>query len=124
MAKKARTRNGGTMTDAQFFSMIRSALRNLTVRWKPRQEAKNKARRKNQSANKRMRWEYQCNICKGWFSDKDVEVDHIIPAGSIRSFDDIGGFAERLFCDADKMQVVCKSCHAEKTKKDREQSKN
>ena len=112
------------MTDAQFFSMIRSALRNLTVRWKPRQEAKNKARRKNQSVNKRMRWEYQCNICKGWFADKDVEVDHIIPAGSIRSFDDIGGFAERLFCDADKMQVVCKSCHAEKTKKDREQSKN
>lgn len=120
----ARTRNGGTMTESQFWSMIRSALRQRTVYWKPVDLCKKQARRKNQSTNKRLKFEYQCNICKNWFPEKQVSVDHIIPAGTLRDFSDLPGFAERLFVEADGLQVLCNSCHDNKTKNERNGSSN
>jgi hypothetical protein len=70
------------------------------------------ARRKNQSDNKRLKFEYQCATCKAWRPGKDVEVDHIVPCGSLKSFDDLRGFTERLFCEADQLRVLCATCHA------------
>lgn len=51
---------------------------------------------------------------------KDVQVDHIIPAGSLQSTDDLKGFVERLFCSIDGLQVLCKPCHDDKTQKEKE----
>ena len=42
-----RTRNAGTMTEAAFWSMIRSALRQKSRWWKPIAECKKLARRKS-----------------------------------------------------------------------------
>ena len=47
-----RTRNAGTMTEAGFWSMIRSALRQKSRWWKPIAECKKLARRKSKSKNK------------------------------------------------------------------------
>jgi len=106
------------MTQAQFFSMIRSALRALTVfRWKPIQATLNKARRR--AKKKRVTYEYLCCECKEWYPKKDVQVDHKIPAGQLRSFDELGNFAQRLFCEEDGLQVMCRSCHKHKTDEDR-----
>ena len=116
MAKQRveRTRNANTMTESQFWGMIRSCLRQKSRWWKPISKAKEKARRKAKKA--RLKWEYQCNSCKEWFASKEVEVDHIIPAGSLRSYEDLSGFVERLFAeDLDAYQVLCKGCHKEKT---------
>lgn len=49
-----------------------------------------------------------------------MEVDHIIPAGSLKSYEDLPGFVERMFVGEDKLQVVCKSCHKAKTNDERE----
>jgi 5-methylcytosine-specific restriction endonuclease McrA len=50
---------------------------------------------------------------------KETQVDHIVPAGKLSSYKDIAGFAERLFCEADGMQVLCTECHQKKTNAER-----
>lgn len=117
-AKVEKTRGSGTFSEAGFWGMIRAALRQKSRWWKPVADVKLAARRTNQSANKRLKYEYQCAQCKNWFSDKEVEVDHKIEAGSLRNGDDLKGFVERLFCEKDGLQVLCKDvCHREKTNK-------
>jgi hypothetical protein len=111
-----RTRNAGTMTEAAFWSMIRSALRQKSRWWKPIAECKKLARRISKSKNKRQKWEYQCKKCKKWYKSDQVNVDHIEQAGSLRSYEDLPRFVETLFCEQDNLQVLCKSCHDEKTK--------
>jgi len=69
--------------------------------------------------NKRQKFEYQCNICKGWFSEKNVAVDHIIPAGSLNCAADLPGFVERLFVEEEGLQCLCNNCHELKTKNEK-----
>lgn len=109
--KVPRTRNSGTMTESAFWSWIRSALRRRTVYWKPTSDVKKASRRDYKGENKRQKYEYQCSECNNWFPDKHIEVDHIVPAGSLKSSDDLKGFVERLFCEAEGLRVLCKDCH-------------
>ena len=115
--KSPKTRNNGTMTEAAFWSFIRSSLRRRTIVWKPINEVKKEARRPYVGENKRRKWEYQCASCKGYFSDKEIQVDHKIEAGSLRSGKDLEGFVERLFCEKEGLQVLCRNCHLEKSYK-------
>jgi hypothetical protein len=55
-----------------------------------------------------------------WFPDKKINVDHKIPAGSLRSGADLEGFIERLFVEVEGLQVLCINCHDKKTAKERE----
>lgn len=114
-----KTRNSNTMTEAAFWGWIRSALRRKTIMWKPIAEAKALARRSYKGTNKRRKWEYECAECKKHFADKEIAVDHIESAGSLRKAEDLPGFIERLFCEIDNLQVLCIDCHNKKTKKDR-----
>jgi 5-methylcytosine-specific restriction endonuclease McrA len=115
-SKLIKTRNGGTMTNAMFWSFIRSALRQKSRWWRPITQCKMASRRPYKGTNKRQKFEYQCNQCKNWFPDKETAVDHKIPAGSLNSGDDLKGFVERLFCEQEHLQVLCKTCHDTKTK--------
>lgn len=112
-----RTRNHGTMTEAAFFGMLREALRRRSMFWKPVAAAKKLYRRKNTGPNKRQKFEYYCHGCKNWFAEKDIEVDHIISPGSLKSFADLSTFAERLFCEVDGLQTLCKDCNRDKLHK-------
>lgn len=114
--KVVRTRNAGTMTESAFWSFIRSALRQKSRWWKPITQCKQKARRPYKGPNKRQKFEYQCKYCEQWYPEKRVNVDHITPAGTLRSAADLPGFVERLFCEIDGLQVLCSNCHDEKTK--------
>lgn len=113
-------RNSGTMTESAFWSFIRSALRQKSRFWKPIMECKKKARKPYQGSNKRQKFEYQCNQCKGWFPEKKVNVDHIIPAGTLRCANDLPLFVENLFCEVDALQVLCTTCHDLKTKNEKD----
>ena len=117
--KKSKPRNAGTLTESAYWSSVRSGLRRHFRYWKPMMEAKMKARRKNESENTRLKWEFQCKQCSDWFPDKQVEIDHIVPVGSLKCADDLAGFLERLTPE-DGFQVLCVSCHREKTNKERE----
>ena len=110
-----KTRNAGTLTESAFWSFIRSALRQKSRWWKPIAQAKAKAKRSYKGPNKRQKFEYLCNVCNNWFPDKEINVDHIIPAGTLRCAQDLPGFVERLFCEVDNLQVLCETCHNKKT---------
>jgi 5-methylcytosine-specific restriction endonuclease McrA len=118
-SRVAKTRNSGTMSESAFWSFIRSALRQKSRWWKPIAECKAKAKRPYTGPLKRQKFEYQCNQCKGWYPEKKINVDHICPAGSLNSAQDLPGFIERLFCEIDNLQVLCISCHDIKSKEDK-----
>lgn len=105
-------------TTARFWGFIRSTLRQATRKWPPKNEAKKLARRPYTGDNPRVKWEYQCYQCKEWFMEKQIEVDHLIPAGTLRDYNDLPDFVRKLFCNINGFGVICKSCHKIKTKKD------
>lgn len=115
-----KTRNSGTLTESAFWSFIRSTLRQKSRWWKPVSECKQKAKRAYKGSNKRQKFEYQCNHCKNWYAEKNINVDHIIPAGTLTCANDLPGFVERLFVEAEGLQVLCSNCHDKKTAKERE----
>lgn len=117
-------RCSGTMTESVFWGFIRSALRQKSRFWKPITECKLQARRLYKGTNKRQKYEYQCNMCKNWFIEKKINVDHIVPAGALTSSKDLPGFVERLFCEVDNLQVLCEKCHDKKTKADKHEKNN
>lgn len=118
-AKKEKPRNAGTLTESAFWSFIRSALRQKSRWWKPVSLCKQKARRNYKGPNKRQKYEYQCNHCKKWYAEKNINVDHIVPAGTLTCANDLPGFVERLFCEVEGLQVLCSECHNIKTKEEK-----
>ena len=63
------------------------------------------------SAKGRQKWAYECAMCNKKFAQKQVEVDHIEPVGSLNNYRQLSGFVRRLFVSKDKLRVVCKPCH-------------
>lgn len=119
-----KTRNGGTWSEAEFFSAIRTALRQKFRYWKPMVMARDLARRPYSGNNKQRKWEYQCAFCKNYFPQDQVQIDHIIPCGSLKSYEDIVPFLLRLTPeDPSAFQVLCKEHHLEKTNKERNERK-
>jgi hypothetical protein len=115
-----RPRNGGTWTEAQFYSSVRSALRRRFMYWVPLRTAKLAARRPYVGPNKLQKWELQCSACNGWFKDKDVQVDHIEEVGSLRCYEDLPDFLRRLVPEDPKaFRVLCKGCHNTRTQESR-----
>jgi len=115
----AKTRNAGTMSEGAFWSFIRSGLRQKSRWWKPITQCKLEAKRPYKGTNKRQKFEYQCNECKNWYQEKLINVDHIVPAGSLNCANDLPAFVERLFCETDNLQVLCEACHNVKTQNER-----
>lgn len=110
---KPRTHAGKTWTKARYFQFIRSVLRQAFMRYPVKQQVKNSNRKS--VTGQRHKFEYLCAHCGEWFKDKEVEVDHIIGAGSLKDYEDLPGFVSRLYCEPDNMQILCKPCHAIKT---------
>ncbi len=50
------------------------------------------------------------------FTAKDVQVDHIKAMGTGQTWDQ---WIEGLFCEKENLQVLCKPCHAIKTKEEK-----
>lgn len=115
-------RAGDRWTESRYFSFIRSALRGAFNKYPPKFDAKINAR--TTVEGKRHRYEYQCAECGNTFRDNEVQVDHIEPAGSLKTYADLPTFVEKLFCEVDNLQVLCKQCHKSKTQSEREAKKN
>jgi len=110
--------NDSEWTAARFRSFVVSALRTATRRWPPKLKALKAAyigRKVNQKTNK-MAMHYACASCDIHFVAKDVQVDHIFPVVEPNvGFVDWDTYINRLFCEKENLQVLCKPCHAEKT---------
>lgn len=117
MSKKGS--NVAGWTEARYWSFIRSALRRAWTKYPPKFQALNAAKRRKLNAKGNQKYEYKCASCGGFFAGKNVSVDHIVPAGSLRSFSDLPDFCSRLFCKLEDLQVLCFRCHKEKTNLER-----
>jgi len=111
----------GTMTRAAFFGWLRSRLRKHSLAWKPIKTVRDACRIPYVGPNKRRKWNYECSECKRLVGSDEIEIDHIQEAGSLRCFEDIPGFVQRLFCDSSGLRAVCSTCHDKKTFKREEQ---
>lgn len=105
---------------------IRGALRRIFVQSPILQEVMREARRqtvrfnKDGTQSKKYAVEYQCALCKNWFPQKLISVDHKVPVVNIDDgFVDWNTFIERLFCDKSLLQCVCDDCHNKKTQSER-----
>lgn len=113
---------GGRWTAARFNSFIKSLLRSGTRRWAPISDVKRKARV--------ARGSYKCGGCGevGPATIKDENgkrvnnavVDHIDPIVDpevgFTNWDDV---IERMFCEEDNLQLLCYSCHTDKSNNER-----
>ena len=110
-------------TTARFFTFLRSALRQAWSRYPPKKEAREAAsvgRMRNKKTGRQAE-HFECADCHNVFTRKETHVDHIVDAGTLRCYEDIQGFIERLFCSKYDLQVLCHDCH--KTKTDSERKK-
>ena len=77
-----------------------------------------KARRKqipnpNPRGNKATVFGATCAMCHKDYVLKEIQVDHIVPAGQLNEVGDIQGFVERLlFVTEDDLRLVCKNCNS------------
>lgn len=54
-----------------------------------------------------------CAMCKGTFILSEIQIDHIVPAGSLQKTEDIQGFVERLlYVTEEDLRPVCKPCNS------------
>lgn len=116
---------GGSWTTARYFSFIRSALRAAWVKYPVKGQVLKKSRRNVKKTEKmdrrihRHRFEYKCAVCKKFHKATQVQVDHIIPCGSLNCYEDLPRFVSTLFCEEDNLQVICIECHNQKTNQER-----
>lgn len=119
--KAPKTKNNNTWTEARFSSFIKSLLRKGSMRWAPINETKKAAWVE--------RGKYLCAGCKQVVpltlnGKKNVFVDHVLPVVSVEEgFVSWDTYIDRLFCEADNLQVLCKSCHDSKSAEEKEQRK-
>lgn len=119
-----RTLASGTKTQAEFNTFIKSALRALSLKWKPLTDCIKKARRGYGL--------YECAKCHSIGPPslppppgkkdriKNIIADHIEPivdpAVGFTTWDEV---IKRMFVEEDGFQALCHACHTEKTKAER-----
>ena len=111
-------RNGGEWTEARFKSFVTSALRAASRRWPPKYKALKEAfvGRKVNAKTGKLAMHYKCVECKKLYVAADVQVDHIEPVvDPKKGFTTWDNFINRIFCEIENLQVMCKPCHKVKT---------
>jgi 5-methylcytosine-specific restriction endonuclease McrA len=95
---------------AKFWGWIRSCLRKAWLRWPPRYELLGAAKVRIDG-----RYQWKCDECSSTFPKNKVEVDHIVPVGSLKCAEDLPSFVTNLFASVDNLRVLCKDCHKKHT---------
>lgn len=116
-----KTRCNGTWTEGRYKNFIVSLLRAGTRKWAPIDKVLREARVS--------RGLYLCNGCKqevpksikvDGVRKNNVTVDHIRPVvDPDKGFTNWDEYIENLFCERDNLQVLCYSCHQDKSNKER-----
>jgi hypothetical protein len=105
------------LSESAFHSFVKSILRKASMRWGPLNRVKAKARVE--------RGFYKCAACAAIVPAtaittlkngkvkrvKNVAIDHIAPVVPLTGFDSWDGVIDRLFCDEEGLQLLCRDCH-------------
>jgi len=114
-------------TSARKKAFIVSVLRSGTQRYPPKYETLNEAKteKKINSKSGRLAQHFQCACCKKDFPAKDVNVDHILPVVDPKlGFVSWDVYIERLYCEKENFQILCRDCHTIKTQKEKKTRAN
>ncbi len=111
------------LTPSQFHAFIKALLRKGSMKWPPRTTCLVRARVS--------RGMYRCADCKkvvpvsikGENGKRvhNIAVDHINPVIPVTGFDSWDNVINRMFCDEEGLQVLCKECHDKKCNDERKQ---
>lgn len=116
-----KTKQPDEWTEKKILVWLRSAMRSASRRYPPLYAALAAAKEPynvpstDKAYNARQKYSYRCAECDGLFSGKEVAIDHRIDCGSLLSWDDLPGFASRLFCQQGDLDILCHDCHSVKT---------
>ena len=119
-----KTRCGGRWTEAKFKSFVKNQLRSATRKWAPINDCKANARRR--------RGVYECAGCgefvkptykEGRTSKSYIFVDHVEPIVPLSGWVSWDSCIERMFCEEDNLQLLCKPCHDKKSYEETQQRK-
>lgn len=66
---------------------------------------------------------YRCCKCQELYTAANMEINHIVPVVPVEGFDSWDGVVERLFCEKDGLEALCKPCHKVVTKGENQQRK-
>lgn len=111
-------------SEAAWLSYVRGGVRRgLWNRYGPKLEFLNSRLEYRDNPNPRSKKRFpkikmgQCEECKGWFSQKDLEVDHVAGHNSLKSPEEIGSFVQALLweCSPEDYSLLCKPCHKNKS---------
>lgn len=129
MAKKKPASRAKPRKAYDKFYPILSAIKRCFSRSPIRREALNKAKHPTEKGPKGG-VRYTCKECGVNFSQQASQVDHIEPIVPVdmsardMSWDEI---VDRIYCDPENFQVLCRACHTVKSKaenKQRRKNKN
>ncbi len=123
--RSEKTRHNGEWTEARYNSFVKGGLRSASQRWPPKYKvlaASRRGKRINPTSGRLAEF-HECGKCHDLFVSKEVEVNHIIPVIPITGFDSWDGVIERMFCEGEHLEVLCKPCHKEITKQENKERK-
>ena len=107
-------------SEAKFWQFLRSGLRAMHNRWPPKYRVMNEGKRPYKGTDRRIKHEVHCQGCDRWFpGTASVQCDHVIPTGSLKSWDDWAAFTQRMFTNKSGYQRLCTECHSKKTQEER-----
>lgn len=111
--------------DAKKKQFALTSLRRGSMKWKPRNAAKNKNRKKfpveirsKKGTYTREVWHYNCSQCGPdvWYRDKDIQMDHVNPVvDEVLGWQGFDVFIDRLLVEESGWQRLCEKHHEEKS---------
>jgi hypothetical protein len=121
-------------TEAAFFGKIRSALRKMWSYSKPYKDALSRSKVPYLTPGHR-KYSIQCERCHSKYAIGErivtgetklgkektslaYAVHHKIETGTLKSFEDISIFAEKLFCAPEGLLILCWECHRKSHKEE------
>ncbi len=103
-------------------AFIVSVLRSGTQRYPPKYETLNEAKTEKRinKTSGRLAQHFCCASCGKDFPAKEVQVDHILPVvDPSLGFVSWDVYIERLYCEKENFQILCRDCHKTKTQKEK-----
>ena len=97
-------------SQSAFFAFLRGQLRRSWTHYPISRKFKDGLCRTNRNGG-RAKFVGDCAICNATLAKSHLQIDHVIPAGSIVSWETAGQFLKGLFTTSDNMRLVCKPCH-------------
>lgn len=105
-------------------SFLVPKLRRISRMWPDKITARKLARRvveigKTKKGKPKFKVKYECNLCHNIFEKHDTQADHILPVvDPITGYVDIATYIDRLLAPPEGYQIICSSCHDNKTSKE------